>query len=187
MWLLVLLGRLGRLFSRNRGRDVFRFYDGRRWREIDPFIPARVLFSHPKFDWDETLVLLTMPRVKPQLETAAVIVQAVQDAFKVKPFDQGGLTELEAIDLLYDFRDYLGNVKKNGSLFPTSQPAMGGTPSQATSQIENNTKPVLDAGSTVTDNCSVPHGQPVPEPSQGPTETPNQCVSPSQTPMIAVA
>ncbi len=173
-WLIGLIHR--------RPRNVFRFWDGRRYRSIDPFVAARVLFSHPKFDWDETIVLLTMPRVKPQLETAGVIVSAVREAFGVASFDEGGLTELESIELLYDFRDYIGDVKKNGSLFPTSQPPTDGQLSPVMSMVES-TKPDLDSGSTVTGNYSAQPGQPAPELSQEHTETQNQCVLPFPTPM----
>lgn len=109
-------------------RGVFRFFDGRRWRTVDPLTAARAFLSHPKFDWDETPQLLAVPRATEQLTTVQVIDAAVREVFQIPAFAAGGLTELECVDLLSKFRLYLGDVKKNGSLFPISLASMESEP-----------------------------------------------------------
>lgn len=95
-------------------RGLFRFHDGARWRCVDPFPVLRALLSAEKFDWDETLKLMETHNLTIQLESFQMIGEAVRSAFKAPE-----LTETECLSLLTQFRGYLGNVKKNGSLFPT--------------------------------------------------------------------
>jgi hypothetical protein len=47
------------------------------------------------------------------------LVKQIRDVFNVKPFEQGGLTEVETIDLLNHFLIYVGSIKKNSSGYPT--------------------------------------------------------------------
>lgn len=175
------------LFVRDT-RDIFRFFDGRRWRGIDPFVAARVLFTHPKFDWDETLLLLTMPRVGPQLQTMETIVAAVQEAFGVRSFDEGGLAETECLALLYEFREYMGDLKKNGSLFPISPPATESRPSVATPPIGEPplTSVASDSGSMPSGSSSDTLGPSAKELSPHIMETPWPSAAPSTSPTNAV-
>lgn len=96
-------------------RGLFRFHDGSRWRCVDPFPVLRSFLTSDKFDWDETLKLLETHNLPIQLESLQLIGQTVRTAF-VAP----ELTETECLALLTKFRGYLGHIKKNGSLFPTS-------------------------------------------------------------------
>lgn len=112
LWLLQILG-----FD---PRGLFQFFDGKCWRTVDPLQVARDLFTHPRFDWDETPQLLLTGKAPAQLEAFHVIGEAVRAIFRIPPVDQGGLTDRECLDLLTAFRHYLGDVKKNGSLFQTS-------------------------------------------------------------------
>ena len=168
-------------------RDIFRFFDGKQWRGIDPFVAARVLFTHPKFDWDETLLLLTMPRVGPQLETVAVIVSAVQEAFGVRSLADGGLAETECLALLYEFREYMGDVKKNGSLFPISPPATESLPSVASppSVEPLPTSVGSDSGSTPSGSSSDTRGPSGRESAPLTTETALPSAAPSTSPTNA--
>lgn len=113
LWVLMRVGR--------DPRGLFRFFDGRRWRWADPLAVARALFTHPGFDWDETPQLLLTGRAEMQLQACRIIGVAVRAAFQVQTLDEGGLSERECLDLLTSFRTYLGDVKKNGSLFPIWQ------------------------------------------------------------------
>ena len=147
LWLLTQLGQ--------DPRGLFVFFDGRRWRSIDPLQAARELFSHPEFDWDETPQLLVTGRSTVQLEAFRLIGNAVRTVFQIPVVGSGGLTERECLDLLTGFRAYLGDVKKNGSLFlilPDSTDSM--------SADGSTTKPGSDCGSTVAGPSCEPPGSP---------------------------
>jgi hypothetical protein len=111
-WALTMLGR--------DPRGLFCFHDGLRWRHADPLVVARGFWTHPSFDWDETPKLLQSGNSSIQLQAFQSIAVAVRDVFCVRELSEGGLSEQECLDLLSSFRQYLGDVKKNGSLFPTS-------------------------------------------------------------------
>lgn len=136
-WLLTCLGR--------DPRGLFRFFDGRRWRTADPLAVARALFTHPGFDWDETPQLLLTGRSEIQLQACGIIGEAVRASFQILPLNQGGLSDRECLDILTAFRNYLGAVKKNGSLFPISQDCTGSPPVETCV-----TRPGSDCGSTPT-------------------------------------
>ncbi|MBS0205005.1 MAG: hypothetical protein JSS49_19025 [Planctomycetes bacterium] len=136
-------------------RGLFVYFDGRRWRSADPLQLARQLFTHPEFDWDETPQLLLTARASIQLEAFRIIGDAVRTAFRIDPVERGGLTDRECLDLLTAFRTYLGDVKKNGSLFPTSLVF-----TELNAAVGSTTKPVSDCGSTPTEPSSGPPGLP---------------------------
>lgn len=141
LWSLFAIRILGCLGSRR----IYRYFDGRRWRCIDPMLAARNLHSHPEY----------RPDVHPKLADAGdadaleVMLGAVRDVFGIPPFDGRtcrGLTEAETLGLLVDFTDWLATVKKNTSPSPTSPPPMGPEPSEASA-----TKPAPDSGSIWTE------------------------------------
>ena len=142
---------------------LFRFYDGRQWRRVDPLAVARDLFTdRSDFDWDETPKLLTSGVAMIQLEGTARIARAVRAAFSLPSIEVGGLTELECYHLLQDLSAWLGHVKKNGNLFPTLKVC---TPEQSPETDAGTfpTKPGAVFGSTDTVPSVVPPGLP-PEP-----------------------
>jgi len=141
LWILTRLGR--------DPRGLFVFFDGRRWRAVDPLSVARQLFTHAEFDWDETPQLLLTGQSLMQLEAFRVIGEAVRTAFAVRAVSAGGLSDRECLELLTAFRTYLGDVKKNGSLFPISQDSM-----ESPSADRCDMKPESDCGSTCTGACS---------------------------------
>lgn len=98
---------------------MYRFWDGRKWRRVDPLAIARAFWLHPKFDWDETPILLQAKNSTTELEGYRLIGLAVREVFDIPEPGKGGLPDSKCLDLLGDFKSYLGNVKKNGSLFPT--------------------------------------------------------------------
>lgn len=136
-------------------RGLFRFYDGRRWQNADPLSVARALFTDPEFDWDETPLLLQTGQAVVQLQAVATIARAVRLAFGLTPFADEGLSELECLELLEEFRRYLGDVKKNGSLFPISPDCM-----ELPSAIGSPTKDASACGSMPAGPLSGPPGSP---------------------------
>lgn len=150
LWLLTRLGR--------DPRGLFTFFDGRRWRSVDPLAVARAFFTHRNFDWDETPELLRSGVATVQLEAFRVIGEAVREVFAMKPVDQGGLSDLECLDLLTSFRQYLGDVKKNGNLFPTLPDS---TESPCSEGLPIPTRPDWVYGSTTIEPLPAPPGSPV--------------------------
>ena len=137
-------------------RGIFRFHDGRQWKFADPWVVTRRLFAHSEFDWDRTPELLHQPDSQTQLEAVRLIALAVRDAFTISPFEQRGLSEQECVNLLIDFRQYLGDVKKNGSLWQTSPEPMESMPS--VQPRFRAPKPDSDCGSTANANSSDERG-----------------------------
>jgi hypothetical protein len=148
-WALTVLGR--------DPRGLFRFHDGCRWHVVDPLEVARAFWTHPTFDWDETPLLLQSGNSSVQLQAFQSIAGAVRDVFRVKDISNGGLSERECLDLLSSFRHYLGDVKKNGSLFPISAEPTASLPWD---DLPIPTRPGSASGSTVTEPSPEPPGSP---------------------------
>jgi len=140
---------------RLRRRVLFHFHDGQRTRRVDPLEVARRLFADQEFDWDETPRLLMTGHSGMQLETFRIIGNAVRSAFDIASVEHGGLSEIECLELLARFRDYLGDVKKNGSLFPILPAPTGLPPADHFPQ-----KPGWDFGSTANEPSTAPPGSP---------------------------
>ena len=147
-WLIDLLGL--------NPRGLFVFYDGRRRRRVDPLDVTRKLFSDKSFDWDETPKLLSTGNAMIQLAAFSTIAIAVRAAFAIPSVERGGLTEIQCLELLTQFREYLGEVKKNGSLFPMSRESTESVQSQDPSEFP--TKPGWGSGSTEIEQFVEPVG-----------------------------
>lgn len=122
------MGLLTRLIGRQRKRQIFRFFDGKRERGADPLAVIRALNSHPEFDPATTPTEATAPDLpgttaedRRRLDAAAsaaaaLTARATLEAFGVKPYDDDtgeGLTEGEALNLFSEFHDWLEAQKKN--------------------------------------------------------------------------
>lgn len=127
----------------NRGRAIFRFWDGQRDRAADPLVVFRALLEHPEFDWEKTPLLLEIDDPKISGDALRVTADAVRKAFGVRDLLDGGLTEGECTQLLIQFTAYIGALKKSTSSPPTSPDATEPKPSE-----RSTTKPSSDSGST---------------------------------------
>lgn len=124
-------------------RGLFAYHDGRRWRYGDPIVMARAIWSIPNFDPEQSRQLILSDVGATKLLGFAEIASGVRIAWKINPSEEGGLTDLECEQLLTRFEIYLGDLKKNGSPGPTSQPFM--VPDVSQFEVTN---PALDSGST---------------------------------------
>lgn len=135
----MLLNWIRRTLS-NRRRAIFRFWDGTRWRAIDPMVAYRGLDAHAEFSWEEHPLLIeaaldgqlaTDPGVtRVAWEALGITAAAVRDVFAIPVFDgRRGLTEEELLNLLCDFSEYVRGVKKNISPPPISRQPTGPGPS----------------------------------------------------------
>lgn len=118
---------------------VFRFYDGRRWRNADPLEVYYTLFSNellgpiPEHH-------LKQASVYGDQKSAQLIAKAGRQAFSIKTLDEGGLSGLEILALVRAFVDYCEGVKKNIGTNVSWQPLWGAT-SDAFAEIENASSP----------------------------------------------
>lgn len=149
-WLLARLG--------YDTRVIYEYFDGCRVRRIDPLDVLRKLFAETEFDWDDTPKQLETGVISMQLEASAKITKVIRKAFDLPSFDRGGLAEIECVALLNDFRAYMGDLKKNGSLFPTSPVSPESESKPPTEANDFPTRPGAGFGSMPPELCSVPPG-----------------------------
>ena len=97
----------------NKHREIFHFWDGQKFRSIDPLKVWRELDAHPQFRMDLHPEALDAG----DSEAWAVTVQAVRDVFGVPVMtENSGLTESECLDLLKSFALWVNALKKNINL-----------------------------------------------------------------------
>lgn len=136
------------LFRGLESRDIFQYWDGRRYRRCDPWTVYRATVDDPKFEWDTTPKLIAMDAVdddslRIKLDAVLDAATMVRRVFDVRPLDKGGLTEAECLELLWRFSAYVGSVKKNTRRTPISLPPSESHP--------EDTKPDSVSGSTDTE------------------------------------
>ena len=107
----------------NRHRLLFRFWNGSRFVSADPFILFRRLINTDKFDVENDLKKLKIPDPKIIAEKIGFISEGIREIFDVPPYEKGGLTELECVQLLMEFSTFLDRVKKNGASSLISLPS----------------------------------------------------------------
>lgn len=113
----------------NRHRLLFRFWNGSRFVSSDPFILLRKLMNTDKFDAEMDLKKLEIPDPKIVTQKIGFIAEGVREIFDLPPYEKGGLTELECVQLLMEFSSFLERIKKNGA---SSLILLPSTESQAT-------------------------------------------------------
>lgn len=107
----------------NRHRLLFSFWDGSRFVSSDPFVLFRRMINTQDFDLEADLKMLQVPDPKLVTQKIGYIAEGVRKIFDLKPFESGGLSELECVQLLLTFSDFLDRVKKNGASSLISSPA----------------------------------------------------------------
>jgi hypothetical protein len=145
------MGWLKRLLQkrRDRGREIFRFFDGERERGADPIRVMRLIALDEEFVPERHLDPLlegSLPD-RDNEENIRISLAAARRIFGVKEWreDQPGLTEQETLQLWMTFATYLDALKKNGNPTPTSPVASDSPPYQ-----EEDTSAMSDSTSTST-------------------------------------
>jgi hypothetical protein len=118
--------------------QLFSYFDGARWRSIDPLAAIYALESHPVY-CDKKHFAGTVQGDRESIEAAA---GAVCDVFGVLPFNGEtgkGLTIGQRIGLLQSFAAYLSELKKNIKDSATSQPSTESISSESGEQITSDT------------------------------------------------
>lgn len=101
-----------RRWRQNRRRMIYRFWDGRNFRSVDPIDIHLRLQSHPKYLASRDLKLIDAGDREATCTTAA----AVCDTFLVEPYNAEtgrGLTVGERLGLLADFYFWIELQKKS--------------------------------------------------------------------------
>jgi hypothetical protein len=107
------------LFACNRKRLVFRYWNGERTVQGDPFALYRALLHHPDMNL-ETMASMLDAGMEPE---STVVLQGLSDVFGLRRFNPRtgyGLTDWEVKDVLVAFEAYLMGLKKSTSSGPTS-------------------------------------------------------------------
>ena len=94
---------------------LFRYWDGVRFVRADPFVLMRRLLTSGEFDPDSDLKKLELPDPKLVVKTLENISSAVRNIFDIPQFQDGGLSELECVNLLKTFIEWADQLKKNGA------------------------------------------------------------------------
>jgi len=143
----------------NRNRAIFRFWDGRRWRCVDPQAVWLSLNTNPEFDIENDPTF----HDNGHRDSTEKCLAATRTAFGVESFDgsnMSGLTEDETLGLYCQFGQWIQAVKKNISRPQTSSESMDRSPESSTVPTSN----FVESPSTCAESNSV-------EPDRLPTES----------------
>lgn len=177
---------LGSLFSRKddrwqedynvyklEDRKIYQYFNGTEEVRMDPM----VLYKRFAAVSQE---LAVNSRVAGTTMTGAAkahedMIRQIRNIFDLKPFDQGGLTEAEAVELLDHFVMFCETVKKNSSPLQTSPDAI----SQHTLGSTVGAYSDLPSAPPVTPNSSASGSTAEKKPTDAPTPPPSGPASPS--------
>lgn len=115
-------------------RLVYTYWHGTGYRMADPLVLYRKMMAvGPELSVD--IKVANTPGYKGAAEGHAKMIEKIKNIFEVKSFDEGGLTEVEMMELFDHFNDFCGDVEKKTSPPPTSPTGTSGTtpPSSAES------------------------------------------------------
>lgn len=131
-------------------QSTFRFFDGERYRRVDPIAVNLVFATHPKYVEEKH------PKLAQEGDPEAIqtILQATCDAFGVKQFDSAtntGLTGDELVDLFLEFAEWQDAKKNNGEYLLTSPSYTAVTLERSIENVQTSTLP---SGSMPTDQGS---------------------------------
>jgi len=131
-------GLFRRLFER---RNIFRYWDGRRYRRIDPWSAYRATIDYPGWNWDDIPKLIAMEAVDEaslniKLDAIQTAANMARSVFNVRPVAERGLTEEECLALLWQFSAYVFSVKKNGRQ-PQTSPVSTESPQEPATSVDS--------------------------------------------------
>lgn len=136
-------------------RRIYRYWDGKEVLSKDPMeLWKRLMDVAPELNVD---IKLSRSPSKDAMKGYQGAVNKTRKVFEVKTYEEQGLTDVECMLLLDHFLNYMGAVKKNSEISPTS-PMETSSPSQPLTTEETKESPVTsvssDSGSTVEDTSS---------------------------------
>lgn len=144
-------------------RLIFRYHDGGGSRDVDPMpLYRRVKDVQKEVEAD---LVLARSQFKDNLTGYEKAARRIRGAFELKPYAEGGLTELECLNLYNAFLAWVGEQKKS-------------TPSPSTTSADASTPTPGSSGPSNEGTSSTPSGSAGGSTGGGPT-TPPPTPSPS--------
>ncbi len=147
-----------------REREIYSYFDGTTRRVADPLAISRALITAPEVDWDTDLKLIatilggpeSVPPavIKAAMQATGRVVGAIRYAFGIKPLWEGGLTDVELLELRGDFAMWMEEIKKKVNQQPISQPATAWTPPSGSPANGSPTPSPLASPSALGESCS---------------------------------
>jgi hypothetical protein len=141
------LGRTAKKEDPDAGRLLFRFFDGRQVRRVDPWRTYREIVSDPNFNLETHL-----PAVERGEEPETThCMNALCRAFGVQRYDSAtgnGLSDWEMLNLLDEFTSYLDAIQKKTDGGPISSSPTAGTSSDSPAARNSTTNSSSDSGKT---------------------------------------
>lgn len=152
---------VGGVMYRPKDRMIFGYYDGEKEVLADPMI----LYKRIMDIGTELSVEMKVMRSKSKGARAAhdSAVAKLRKVFDVKSLEDGGLTEVECLELFDVFINYCDLVKKNSSPTPTSATETSAS-TRSTSEEIPPTSNISDSGSTKEESSTAMPTQPTSEP-----------------------
>ncbi len=125
-WLEWLFGKRDEAVYYPRDREIYSYFDGQSVRRADPVaLYKKVMEKGPELSIDIKLSNSIHKDAGKGQENALV---KIRDIFGLKSFEEGGLTEWEAAELLDNFLEYCETLKKNSSPSAMSSNSSEGSP-----------------------------------------------------------
>ncbi len=150
-------------------RAIYSYFDGAKMVRADPVVLYKELMAVRGDLWQDSKVAhSTLVKAEDAKRAHDSLIGTIRGIFKVKPLEEGGLTESEAYSLMDHFLSYTDRVKKNSNPSPTPSTPTGD--SSSTSAEGPTTPPSSDSGSTENGSSSAAPG-PSPSASASPTAT----------------
>lgn len=144
---------------KQRQRAIFRYWDGRRTRAIDPLVAWRKMWEHPtcrpQDDFGPATGMNADGTATPFDQQALDrVLSMAREMFDLQPFSESspGLTIDETLSVLWTFIAFMNALKKKRAPLPTTLPPTAAS-SSATSDIPT-TPPSSDFPSTASELTS---------------------------------
>jgi hypothetical protein len=122
---------------RPKQRLIYRYFDGSKEVMVDPMILYKKVMEHgPVLSID---MKLSVSQHSDNRLGHTNLVKRIREIFAVKPLEEGGLSELETVQLLDHFLGFTERIKKNSSpsqtysLNPEQSPPLNGHPMSVSS------------------------------------------------------
>ncbi|MDE2098090.1 MAG: hypothetical protein KGL39_12625 [Patescibacteria group bacterium] len=134
-------------------RLIYHYYDGIKTVSADPLRLYRQMMDvGPELSVE---IKVSRSASKDASKAHVDAIKHIRSIFDIKPYEEGGLTEVECLQLLDHFWIYTGHLKKNSSPSPTSVEATLAT-SASTSGGSPPTSNMQACGSTANGPSTAP-------------------------------
>lgn len=105
----------------DRQRKIFTFYDGCKYRSVDPLLIWGLINGHPQFDPQTHGPAFD----RGDEEAYRIVLKCARDVFDIPAYSERGkpgLTEMELVTVFKQFLAYCDDLKKSINRLPISQP-----------------------------------------------------------------